>query len=456
MNPTHDERRLRDLLMEPTERLDFEAKSWLDLKNSNADKATLAKAIIALANHGGGYVVIGWAEEEGRLMEAKGRPATLDGYSQDQINGIVQKYCDPPFQCGVSVTPDEADRLFPIVYVPGGHRTPVRARRASPDGRTVKDNEIYMRKPGPRSETPRTSREWDELLGRCLRNRRNEMLDQIRHLFTGDTALAEEAGGQKRLDEWMEGAFKRWKRLVGRLPDFVGPRLAHGHYSIAYEILDGEKRETGTGFQEVLQRSVVRHTGWPPFWYPTREGIEPYSMDGSTECWLGGDSQARAEEIDGHHSDFWRIHPDGLAFLLRGYQEDAKGVQQVSGIETGPGTMFDITRPIWRVGEAMLHARSLAKNLFDGATTIRFVAEYTGLRGRSLVSLNPHREVWDRRIAQQESIRRSTHVETKAIDPNLPEIVHGLLTPLYELFGFYELRMELVAGELRRMRTGAF
>ena len=50
--------RLTDLLVDPREALDFEVKNWLDLQDSNSDKATLAKAVLALANHGGGFIAL--------------------------------------------------------------------------------------------------------------------------------------------------------------------------------------------------------------------------------------------------------------------------------------------------------------------------------------------------------------------------------------------------------------
>jgi Putative DNA-binding domain len=49
---------LRLLLQFPSENLSIEYKSWLDITD-NAGKATLAKAAIALANEGGGIIVLG-------------------------------------------------------------------------------------------------------------------------------------------------------------------------------------------------------------------------------------------------------------------------------------------------------------------------------------------------------------------------------------------------------------
>ena len=223
-----------------------------------------------------------------------------------------------------------------------------------------------------------------------------------------------------------------------------------------YEII-GERRAIAPGrFPEVLQASVVRHTGWPPFWYPQREGIRPYQFDGAVECWLGGDTEERLEDRDPGHSDFWRIHPDGLAFLMRGYQEDGMDAQGEGRRVIPPGTVFDVTLPVWRVGEALLHARSLANNLFEGPTTIRFVATYEGLVGRTLSSLNGMRDVREGRVARQDNIRLETHVPSQSIEANLPEIVHPLLSPLYALFDFFELPMRLVTDELARMRGNHF
>lgn len=440
--------RIADVLVDPREDLDREFKGWLDFKNESRDKATFAKAAIALANHGGGFIVLGFKEENGILIADQDRPKTLAQYSQDMVNGIVQKYCDPCFHCTVYQENNPDGAVFPVISIPGGHRVPVRARRGSSD-KTLQVNTVYIRKSGPRSEHPDSAQDWDALLGRCLGNRRDELLDQIRNLLAGTVPQVDPPEIQSRLEQWIEASTSRWRKLSGELPDEAGARFIHGSYNFAYEIVGKLRPISLARLQGVLRESVVRYTGWPPFWYPTREGIEPYPKDNTVECWLGNDPRAAP---DVSRSDFWRISPDGLAFLLRGYQEDGADAHKAGRTDLEPGTILDIAIPIWRVGETLLQAERLAANFSDEPTTIRFVAKYTGLDGRFLDSFDFSRPVLAHQASQQESIELSTYVETQAIAPNLPEIVHPFLSPLYELFGFFELPMQLVAEELTKMR----
>ena len=443
--------RLADLLIDPHEDLDVEFKNWLDLQGNNRDKATLAKAAVALANHGGGFVVLGFEDRTGTLKEAANRPAHLDGYNQDVVNGIVQKYCDPPFHCGVYMVPNADGRHFPIVRIPGGHRVPVRARRAGPGEDIVQENAIYVRKSGPRSQPPESSQEWEELLARCQWNRREELLGAMRDLLVGSIPPRETVESEKRMERWNTECFERWHALAGSLPGGTGARFPSGHYSLAYEVV-GDARRTSLGqLPDILRTSQTHYSGWPPFWYPTRAGIEPYPWEGAVECWLGGDPETPPGKRDPAHSDFWRVTPDGRAYLLRGYDEDVQESRYRATTGIVPGTMFDVSLPIWHVGETLLHAERLASRLFEGPTSIRFVAEFTGLEGRSLGSLFGARRP-PYRLSRQGSVVLRIHVKSEAIRSNLPGTVHSLLCPLYELFGFFELPMQLVVEELKRLR----
>jgi hypothetical protein len=356
--------RLADLLVDPREDLNFEVKNWLDLQGNNEDKAIFAKAVLAIANHGGGFIALGLLETDVGIVEAEGRPATLDGYSHDLINGIVQNYCDPQFHCAVHIVANPAGSVFPIVVIPGGHRVPVRSRRAGPNGNIVQNNAIYIRKPGPRSETPQSAQEWDDLLSRCLRNRRDELFDQIRDLIMGAVPQVEQPPEPARLDDWIRVCFERWHTLTQGLPAHVGPRFSYGYYNFIYEII-GERRQIASSqLPDVLRASVARYTGWPPFWYPTREGIQPYplmarSSVGLVEIHKTTTNAMRLTQTFGASSDG-----------LHSYFVVSKKTYRCTTSVRGPVLPVQYLMSLSSVAVARLfYKTTLAANLFDGPST---------------------------------------------------------------------------------------
>ena len=111
---------LDDLINEPRETLDVEVKEWLDLTD-NDHRALIAKEIIALANHGGGILVIGFEEStDGTFRPSASRPVNLNAWSQDGIQSIIAKYADPSVQCRVHHRARTAStEKHPIIVVPG-------------------------------------------------------------------------------------------------------------------------------------------------------------------------------------------------------------------------------------------------------------------------------------------------------------------------------------------------
>jgi hypothetical protein len=54
--------RFEDWLLNPTEGLDFEVKRWLHMTDPEA-QGLVAQALIALENHGGGFLLFGYMED---------------------------------------------------------------------------------------------------------------------------------------------------------------------------------------------------------------------------------------------------------------------------------------------------------------------------------------------------------------------------------------------------------
>jgi len=437
-------RRLDDLLIEPRENLETELKGWLDIETSQDHRATLAKALIALANHGGGYVIIGMEQGETSAVEAGGRPASLSSYNPDTVNAVVARYAEPTFHCDVVTGTAPNGALFPIISVPGGHSVPIRAKRDGPS-RQILQNTYYIRRPGPQSEAPATGQEWDQLIRRCLGNAREELLDQFRAILAGVPATEPGPSDEQRLLAWIAECDTRWHHLVLALPQDSGARLPHGRWMVGYQLNGNLDRIGLADLRERMRQGTIPHTGWPAFWVPTRAGIAPYIEDDALECWLGADESGPA------HADFWRANTSGQFFLVRGYQEDEA---QDRGF--APGTAFDVTLPAWRLGEVLLHAENMARLLGDPSAEVAMQVTWSGLSGRGVVSLSGQRAAFGDYKAHQDVFQSWLSVRADQISTILPELVAQVVRQLYERFDFMRLPDNLVPTELAKMRSNRF
>jgi hypothetical protein len=233
-----DSPRLLELLRTPAEALAFEIKEWLNL-GDNAHKARLAQAIIALANHGGGTVLIGYAEQgNGSFMPAEPRPTDLSGYTTDVVNEISRAYLNPPVHCDVRhVAHPVTGVLFPVINVPGGHTIPIMAKRGGPQGQSaLQAGRTYIRRVGPSSEEPQSPEEWRTLLDRCVRAGREEVVDRIRLIVAGEPIARAEATSNDDLDAWIQESSARWLSLVRELPATHPARFPLGYYRFAYQL----------------------------------------------------------------------------------------------------------------------------------------------------------------------------------------------------------------------------
>ena len=122
--------RFDDWLLNPVEELDWEVKRWLDMSNPESE-GTIAKELIALENHGGGFLVIGFDDSHRAQLVAdeENRPSSLDCYGGDKINAIVRGRAEPAFHVEVTLQGGPGSGLlFPVCRVTGSTKVPVRSR----------------------------------------------------------------------------------------------------------------------------------------------------------------------------------------------------------------------------------------------------------------------------------------------------------------------------------------
>lgn len=432
---------LEALFSQQSETLATEFKAWLDLSIPQG-RAPLAKAAIALANHGGGTIVVGMREAANKPIGSHPRPEEIARYTADAVNAAINKYADPHVHCDVvHLNHPVTGHEHAFVVVPGGQTVPVMSVKDA-DG-VIMSQRVYIRKPGPKSEEPFNSEEWRPLLSRCINNGRDEMLDRIRVIMSGSalTPVTE----PNKLMEFIDNSRARFAQLVKTLPEKAEERHWIGSYEFAFQ-LQGVPTVTLPELNRLLERaSTVKHTGWGPFVNLTRPPIAPVPANGTIEAWLGNPNEGVS---DPRHADFWRASPEGRLYQLRGYDEDyMRGAI--------PGCAIDITTPIWRLGEAMLYIARLSME-WAGDARVTIWAEYSGLEGRTLGAYTGTRNPMNSRISRTPKVILQGESSAKEIMDNTVEVLHPLLKPLYEVFEFYEIPERFIVEELAKLRAGNF
>lgn len=438
---------LQPLVDIPREDLGAEYKAWLDLSET-AGRATLAKAAIALANHGGGFVVLGF-DEEGENLISTHRPKGIPEISQDAVNSAIRRFATPEFHCEVNFIESAISGAeHPVVCVPGDQTEPVMSKRDC--NGVIARNRCYIRKPGPRSEEPQSSEEWRMLINRCVRASREDMLESIRSIVSGRVDAVEPPPDvHAELTQFSTAANDRWQELSAELPEDSPSRFPDGFYEMGFTLIGSELVQNLGEIQNRLQQARrIRMTGWGPFLEMNRQEWQPYPHEGMVEAWVGRPVEERVLADEPAHSDFWRVDRSGNLYTIRGYSED--------GLEsTAPGQVIDVTIPVWRVGEATYFALRYAEQ-FEDVEAVAFRIRFTGLNGRTLTSVTGRRLMMDYRISRTDEVLLETTASITQLRDNMAEVIHGLLVPLYEVFNFFILPQTLVEEELERMRQGRF
>lgn len=438
---------LQPLITEPREDLDAEYKDWLDLTN-NKHRATLAKAAIALANHGGGRIIIGFAEQ-GQTLVSEPCPEEIPEITQDSVNAAIRRYAEPRFHCEMyNVLHLDTGVSHPVVIVPGTLTVPVMSKNQCQGAIAL--NRCYIRKPGPESEEPRTSEEWRNLFNRCLRANRDEMLEAIRSIMTGRVEMQDSMPNVlDDLRDYCTAAHNRWKGLVSSEPDDSLARFPHGYYEMAFSLVGATPvNDLGELQNRLSIARQIKLSGWTPFLDIKGSGGGPYPYEDFVESWLGQSYNGQTLG-DPHLCDFWRASLEGKLYTIRGYLED--------GQDNAPGRVFYIPLPIGRIGEGLLFASRFAET-FEEVEQIALHCRFTGLEGRSL-RWSPQYVTPSSRGGSSSSTNEvilTGQITQQQIQDNLAEVLHPLLQRLYVQFNFFKLPFDVVAQELHQMRSNRY
>lgn len=456
--------RITELINRPGESLSVEIKSWIDPATEEG-QSKVVRAALALRNHGGGYLIIGF-ENQTLLASTIDVPADVKTtYHQDIIQALVAKFASEPFEVIVHY-PEKDGQVFPVIAVPPGVRTPVAAKSdlfvKGTQTKLISTDEVYVRTLRS-NNTPSTAKaswkDWPKVVEVCFDNReadigrffrrhlsglKSEQLAEFVNAINGAVAPAESTHDKLQMIQ-SQGA----QRYAVALKNSGAKLKEHGTWEVCVAIQgDIPEHKADKQFFNLLDSSNPDFTGWPVWLNSSNfsdKSSHPYVFDDAWEALVISIGSNWSD-----HIDFMRLNPKGTFYLHRALQDDTSGNER----SPKPLTQLDFGLPILRTAEAIAVALSFAKAMgcSEEKCSLSFMFRWTHLSGRQLTNwAQPNRFIFPGNFAKQDEYQTELTVPLETPLSALPDYVNKVVQPLYALFDGFQLNPSVVEDLVTRL-----
>jgi len=449
--------RIQQLVERPGESLSVEVKRWID-PDAPEGQIKIIRAVLALRNHGGGYLVIGF-DNKTLLADKDHVPDDVrKTFHVDKIQGLITKFASEAFEIGIEF-PERDEQLYPVIVVSPGVKTPVATKyELSFEGGKISVGDVYVRSLRS-NNTPSTTKagwkDWPNIVDVCFENREADIgrflrrhlggltPETVREIVSSMTKGVEpQVDPEELLPSYLQECEQRFQEVVRErkveLPE-------HGSWEVALLLIgDISKHSATQPFLQLLDASNPNYTGWP-VWADSSifadTNARPRVYQGVWEAFLFfTDPWATV--------DFWRLDPRGRFYLRRALEDD------VHSEKIAPLKFMDFDLPVLRTAEAMAVGLAFAKAMGceTDKTQLAFAFRWNKLKDRQLNSwVSPMRLVRVTSPAYDDEVSSFVNVPLDTSLSALGAFVHQAVQPLFAVFGGYEISVDVVEELTRRL-----
>jgi len=418
---------LKDKLDYPAETKDIEYKSAVKFDEQTDFAMKLVKHILGFANSGGGYLVIGFKEEPGKIP--KPDPAITDdivaSYEVTRLCQHVEKYLSGQDRIKIEVPkiPSSKGVIYPIISIGRFSEHPFVCTRdyiSKSTGETILEaGQIYIRTEGARTLTVKAPSEWRQLIKECIKA--SQEIEAKRP--------TEETEGQ-----W-EKLFSAWIKNENdnAMSEMKSAGFTEGFYKFVIRVPYGIDQIDNTTLLEIATRSECHNTGWPIGVVMTRPEYKPVSLADGIRAIIKG---IRSIVSNINEFDYWALNNRGHFFFIRSQEEDATYRQELA--IGNKFLSFDVA--IWRISEIISYTSNLCAELnLKQSDKIRLTLSYEGLGGRALSVSSPRRvPLITARTCTVDKYEKNLELEVADIMPKLKDHVYQIAVGLFGLLDFYK------------------
>jgi hypothetical protein len=463
-----------EILARPREAFNVELKNWITPDNPDG-QAKIVKAVMALYNRDGGYLLIGFDNQSLQPVTTLVPANIRTLYDQDTIQQLVSRYSSEPIEVQVEFR-DRNGISYPILRVPSGVKTVTAVKRDLTNGSggyLLRKSDVYfrsLRTNGAVSSAKAEPNDWGDILNICFDNREADIgrfirrhlpddMGQLRQLicgsgsgsnFLGVASAVGEATPADRLSartsvvlEQGKARFNAALSASTQLP-VDGRALEYGRWHISLVLEPPLPNNPPTGsFLNKLDTANPSLIGWPVWLNSSsfrEEAFRPRVIEGAWQTFIV------SFEGWSRHVELQRIVPSGEFYLGRVMQDDLNAPVEARAV-------LDPILVVIRVAEVMAVGLAFAKALDVSPTSLLgFRFQWVGLAGRVLSAwAQPHLMFAGRGPAMDDASESFVVVPADAPNAALPTYVTRATSELFSKFSGTELPDNMVEDHVMRL-----
>ena len=446
---------IQQLVDAPSERLNIEVKPWLD-PSKDWGEEKIAKALLALRNQNGGFLVIGFKDDDlSPAPPIKGLDIR-SAFHIDKIQWIVSRYASRPFPIDIHF-PSRDGVEHPVIQVESGIRTPVYCKQELiiQGKKVLSFGDIYVRTLSSNgivsSSKIQKHEDLEDLLQRCFENREADHVAFLAKLMRS-VSKADAAKFLSLISEIQEPSKSEPSEEELRILNYGRARFNEEAETEDHEVdltdlafLEGALKITGPLKRFSLNREFLNFlhsanpslTGWPIWLISqsfTDKKTHPYPYEGTWEQFV--------QAVGNHyHLDFMIFSPKGQFYFARALEDDS----QKSHFPEAPRTVDPLIQ-LARVAETLAVGKAFASVLGENPEelTLSFGFRWTGLKDRRLFAWsNPGFDIFSATPSRQDGAISFVELSATATEQEIIEKTAEAINPLTSAFG-YELSTGLI------------
>ncbi len=362
-----------------TKSIDYKAPAaW----NESDKKACceLVKDILAFANSGGGFIVIGVSETPTGIDHQGLSEPQLASFDTSRVNRFLQNYTDPPINCTIAKK-DVDGRHYVVVEVPAFPDTPHICQKEYP-GALLKSC-LYVRTDNNESAPITSSADFRNIVELGVRNRQDRLLESFRAILVGANAIAKTPPSREQFLAEIETV----QRHGAQVTDYQTPTMnsKYSGYREAWSfpsqfIADRLDLQT---LRSIAQKASVEFRGRPFLYYGVNRD-QPGVVEGGIE------GSARFQDFRNQdRADYWYLGNSGLFYQRVLMWEESYPSASQQAAETTVGPMMDIREFAMYSAEAIKCISTLYDQVLEPNDEVTLGIRITGTTGRCLVNIGP-------------------------------------------------------------------